>query len=192
MIKLIREIIERFLIKKLRYNRLKLIDELCNHRILTGNEKIRILEIGCGNGVDLIKFLNNRDNIELYGIDIDDTGLKQDNFKLIVQDAETIDFPDKFFDFVISLGVLEHIQPIEKLSRVAKEINRVGKNYVINVPAISSIIETHTDTFLWHLRDPNKKKPYSGRLNFFNDEVWLQFEGFNGAKTLRKNFCHFC
>ena len=143
-----------------------------------------ILEVGCGEGKDLINFITNN-NIKITGIDIEDRGLRKDNFNLIIGDAETIDFEDKFFDCTISIGVLEHITPILKLNQVINEIDRVSKNYIIIVPSVSTIIEPHTGSFLWPIRSNKNKKRYN--LNYFNDETWLKFDGFKDADCFRLN-----
>jgi ubiquinone/menaquinone biosynthesis C-methylase UbiE len=144
----------------------------------------RVLEVGCANGKDFIQFCRNNDEAELVGLDIQDYGLQQENFKMVVGDAEKIEYPDNYFDLTVSFGVLEHIQPIEKLCAVISEIDRVSKNYVVVVPSISTIVEPHVASLLWQLRARGKKKNYS-RLNYFSDEAWLQFEGFSQAKLQR-------
>ncbi|UZE95162.1 class I SAM-dependent methyltransferase [Alkalimarinus alittae] len=155
--------------------------------LASGGKYQRILEVGCANGKDFVQLCADNNEIEITGIDVDDYGLKQSNFSMIVSDAETIDFPDNYFDLTVSFGVLEHIQPIEKLARVIQEINRVSKKYVIVVPSVSTVIEPHSASLLWQLRSHEKKKSYS-RLNYFSDEAWLQFEGFKDGKS--KRFFH--
>ncbi len=166
--------------------RLKVISSLINVDLLNNNFAYnRILEVGCGTGNDFIQFIND-DNISIIGIDIRDYGLKKRNFKMIVGDAESIIYPDKYFDLTLSCGVLEHIGPVEKLSRIIKEIKRVSKRYIVVVPAISSIIEPHTSSIIWQLRSKLKKSYKS--LYYYSDEAWLQFEGFRDAKL--KRFYH--
>lgn len=75
----------------------------------------RILDIGCGKG-DLA-FLIRRDNkeVEIIGIEPDETAAVQARQilnKVYVADVEDIDFicPDGFFDCIIYNGILEHIK----------------------------------------------------------------------------------
>ena len=174
---------------RLRFKRAQTIGRLCGLNIFSHDRKqsLNILEVGCGKGLDFIRFLDNYSNVVLFGKDRDDWHILQNNFKFILGDIESLEFPDKYFDLTISLGVLEHIQPIEKLAKTIKEINRVSKSYVVAVPSVDNILETHTASLFWQLRDHNRKPPY-GPLLYFSDEAWLQFEGFNEAKTLRKYF----
>jgi len=144
----------------------------------------RILEIGCGNGKDFVQFFRDFPEMQIYGIDLHDHKIKQDNFKFVQSDASKTGFPDNYFDICVSIGVLEHIEPIEKLSMVISEINRISKSFAVIIPSINTLLEPHTAEFLWQLRDPNRKAKYSS-LNYFSDEAWLQFAGFSNAASAR-------
>lgn len=152
---------------------------------ITYNKKLKVLEVGCSNGKDAIQFLHDNSSFELYGIDINDYKIKQDNFCFVQCDAENIPFEDGYFDIVISIGTLEHIEPMEKLCRVIKEIERVSKSYAIVVPSMSTIIEPHTLGLFWPLRLNkkmiNKHTDIKLKLNFFTDHTWSKFEGFSNA-----------
>jgi ubiquinone/menaquinone biosynthesis C-methylase UbiE len=143
-----------------------------------------ILEIGCSSGADFLQFFKDIKGVRFTGIDILPQKIKQPNVTFLQMDAEVTPFQDKSFDLTVSIGVLEHIQPIEKLCKVIAEIDRISKEYVVIVPNISTLLEPHTVDFLWQLRAMNKKKKYSA-LNYFSDEAWLQFGGFSGAKITR-------
>ena len=158
------------------------IDIISNKGLLFKN----ILEVGCGDGKDLIQFITN-DKIKITGIDLEDRDIKQNNFNLIVGDAEKIEFPDNNFDLTFSFGVLEHINPILKLNKIISEINRVSQNYIIIVPSVSTLVEPHTGSLLWPIRSGKRKKGYN--LNYFNDQTWLKFDGFSNANICR--FFHF-
>ena len=122
--------------------------------------------------------------MELHGIDIRDQGLRQSNFTMHVGDAADLPFDTSEFDLVISMGVLEHINPIEKLSEVVSEIARVGKGFVVMVPSISTILEPHLGSLFWPLR-ANGRKPGHENLSYFADDTWLYFTGFRGASLRR-------
>ena len=177
------------LARRFKQRRLKFVDKLTGGKISAINDdgKKKILDVGCANGKDFMQFLTNRKDLELFGIDIEDLGFRSDNFKMIVQDAEHLDFPDNYFDITVSMGVLEHVQPIEKLSKVIKEIDRVSKSYFVMVPAISTLLEPHTGEFFWQLKDRNKKNHHPS-LNYYSDDAWMQFEGFLEARTTRFSY----
>lgn len=150
------------------------------------NEKLRILDVGCDTGKDFIRFACRYNHIELYGIDINPK-IIDTKARFIRTDAQSIPFPDRYFDLVISIGTLEHIEPIEKLCRVIGEMNRVGKSVIVAVPSIATLLEPHTGQLLWQIRSRRGKRPFK-QLNYFSDDAWLKFKGFSGAETLRRYY----
>lgn len=150
---------------------------------MSDGKKNKILDIGCSNGKDAIQFLDDNNKFELYGVDILENQIEQDNFSFIKCNAEKIPFEDDYFDIVISIGALEYIEPMEKLSRVIKEINRAGKSYVIAIPSVSTIVEPHTMGLFWPLRLHkdmlHKDTKAKLKLNFFSEHTWSKFEGFH-------------
>lgn len=103
----------------------------------------RILDVGCGAGRSFEDF--NRTN-EIVGLDLDPKPkIFQHNFRFVQGDAAFMDsFQDGEFDVVVSIGVLERVVPYENLRRAAREIQRVGKAYVVVVPHMFTIIEPHS------------------------------------------------
>ena len=174
------------LIRYFSKRRILIIEKLLGINIIdTINPTFKnILEVGCGKGKDLIQFIME-DDINITGIDIQDRGLKNSNINLLIKDCESIEFDDNYFDCTFSIGLLEHISPINKLNKVIDEINRVSKSYIIIVPSVSTIIEPHTGSLFWPIRSNKNKKDYN--LNYFNDETWLKFDGFKDAKSFRLN-----
>ncbi len=145
-----------------------------------------MLEVGSATGKDFIAFLKDYPNFKITGIDIDKYEIDHPTAVQIQGDAENLPFEDKSFDFVISLGLLEHIEPIEKLSKVIMEIDRVAKSYCIVIPAINTRIEPHLKSWRWQLRDRNYKKQFKhAGVNYYSDDAWTKFTGFKGANTKR-------
>ena len=140
----------------------------------------RVVDIGCAWGVDFLQFVSG----DIWGVDLRERDMVVDNVTFRKADARALPFEDDFFDVAVSIGVFEHIQPIESLAVAASEIARISKSYCVIVPAVSTILEPHTLRFRWQMRDHNKKIGYS-RLNYFSDEAWLMFKGFADAKTRR-------
>jgi ubiquinone/menaquinone biosynthesis C-methylase UbiE len=171
-----------------KHRRVKEIDKLMHGQILNPIKNSRILELGCGLGLDFIQFLPRAKEFSIYGLDLVDKGISAKNFNMIVGDAENIKFPDDYFDFLISIGVLEHIQPFEKLANVVTEIKRVSKSYCIIVPSIITLLEPHTQIVRWQLRDYQKKKQRNRKLNYFSDSNWLAFNGFKDANIKRFSY----
>lgn len=174
--------------KELSLRRLRWIDRLLGGLLLQpGDRKKTILDIGCQRGKDLITFLKDRPDLHLVGIDLKDYGLRQDNFSMVIGDADHLPFIDSAFDISTSIGVFEHITPIEKLAQAVREIDRVSKLFVVVVPSISTIIEPHIHHFFWQLQDRSKKAKYTGPgpLIHMSDDAWSAFIGFEHTNCLR-------
>jgi len=172
--------------RKKRYEKIcQLVDLKPNHKIL---------DIGCGEGLSFEMF--NKTN-KIIGLDTNEKPrIFQKNFKYIKGNCVNLSFfKNKEFDLVVCIGVLEHVFPFKKLKRAVKEIQRVGKSYVVVVPHMYTIIEPHYQLPFWQLY-PNKlksflikhfaitwyKKSPKGRftkLNYFKKEKWLSL--FPGA-----------
>ncbi len=87
----------------------------------------KVLDIGCGPG-SFLQDIYNKTKAKCYGVDIRTDLFKQNNnknIKLKYSDMEHLQFPDKFFDKVFSIGVLEHSPNTD---RVFGEASRVLKN----------------------------------------------------------------
>lgn len=89
----------------------------------------KVLEIGVGQGTDLIQFA--RAGAICYGVDITDNhlNLTQRNFDLQQQivtlqkaDACNLPFEDNYFDCVYSFGVVHHIPEIEQVMAEARRV----------------------------------------------------------------------
>jgi len=157
------------------------------------NRKIRILEVGCANGQDALQFLDDADKYELVGVDIIDSKIPFPNFTFVQADASKLPFEDNSFDLVISIGLLEHIEPIENLCKVISEMHRVGKAYVSVVPSVSTLLEPHAVSLRWPVRMHKKMvHKYAAdiplHLNFFSDHTWSKFEGFMYADIQRQYY----
>ncbi len=102
------------------------------------NNSSKILDIGCGKGFLLYEIKKILPGITLYGVDISKYALKSIN-KLISGKFEYLDlnkkklpYKSKCFDLVISMACLHNLE-IDKLRKIIKEINRVGKKSYIMV-----------------------------------------------------------
>lgn len=92
----------------------------------------KTLEIGLGQGADSMQIIDR--GAVYYGIDLTEESVRRvkERFKLfnkkyeevIVVNAETIPYPDNFFDVVYTHGVIHHSPSIDK---IAGEIHRVLK-----------------------------------------------------------------
>jgi SAM-dependent methyltransferase len=120
-----------------------------------------VLEIGCGASFALHEL--SKLGLRCHGVDMDPTvieysqALKKSygsNVEFSQLDAFSLPFPDKSFDVVFSVGVLEHYSPEDQLL-LAKECKRLAKRFVeIHIPnespdsCIHFLIKDHEDSHL--------------------------------------------
>lgn len=99
----------------------------------------RVLEIGVGLGADHQRFAQA--GTELYGIDLTERAVEHTQRRLVafglssrlaVGDAEQLDFPDEYFDWVYSWGVLHHSPDTPKaVSEVWRVLKHGGRARVM-------------------------------------------------------------
>jgi SAM-dependent methyltransferase len=105
----------------------------------------RVLDLGCGPGDRSIAAFNTEN--EIVGIDLfaeDELQLEQRNFRYLTGDAcDLRGLADGSFDVAISIGMLEHIRPEERLVAAIRETQRVAGRYCFVVPHRYAFIEPH-------------------------------------------------
>jgi len=142
---------------------------------------LRVLEIGCGAGVDAERFVEAGaiyTGIDLTEKAVELTKKRCPNRHIVQMNAEYLDFPDNHFDLVYSWGVIHHAMNPQT---IINEIHRVLKpngffffmlyhknsfKYLVEIMFLRKI--------LWFLRHPKyrelrKKYPYP------NKEQWLSW-----------------
>lgn len=104
-------------------------------RLLPKNEKIKILDFGCGDGI-LIKYMKRNNPKSLfYGVDVSKKIIQINKKKIsfakfyVTSDGGRLPFPNNSFDFIVSTDVIEHIYDTEyafrELSRVLKPNGKI-------------------------------------------------------------------
>ena len=136
----------------------------------------------------MLQFLTGR-GYELWAADILERALPWEDVSFVRADAAELPFADGEFDLVITVGLLEHIEPLEKLCKVAGELRRVGKRQISVVPSLSTPLEPHSASPLWPWRlhrDKFGPQPDGTlRLNFLTDHSWTKLEPFSACKVKR-------
>jgi ubiquinone/menaquinone biosynthesis C-methylase UbiE len=102
-------------------DKLGLIDTVLSKAISNNKNINRILSVGCGTAEEL-EILNKYG--EVYAIDVEKEALKFASWckEFRICDVCELNYPDNFFDIVIALDVLEHIEDdksaVEQIYRV--------------------------------------------------------------------------
>ncbi len=114
------------------HNTIKFLNSYCKKKGLT-KDKVKILDWGCGRGLEVLWL--NLNGYNVIGIDIDkepiqnglslaeELGLKKDSLQTLLDNNKT-PYSDGYFDIVYSNQVFEHIKNI---GTVADEMYRITK-----------------------------------------------------------------
>ncbi len=117
-----------------RFDKLRYLPKLVDFSSYTDQ---KVLEIGCGAGIDLVLFA--RGGARVTGVDLSQTAidLARKNFAwcdlkgdLRVGNGEALDFPDNSFDLVYAHGVLQYTaDPVTMLSE-ARRVLKPGGTFI--------------------------------------------------------------
>ena len=110
----------------------------------------RLLDIGCGNGAYTIALGAGFD--EVYGVDVEPVRVARfrervdgdPKFHVSVASAERLPFPDRYFDVVTAIEVIEHIGDLERAMGEVNRVLRFGGGFLVSCPNRLFPIETHT------------------------------------------------
>ena len=91
----------------------------------------KILDIGCGKGFQLYELTQLLPGPEVHGVDVSsyaiENGKEEIKDHLQVGNANSLPFPDDYFDFVFSVTALHNLHNYD-LDKALREMERVGKN----------------------------------------------------------------
>jgi SAM-dependent methyltransferase len=150
-----------------------------NAMVVAGRQpgQIRVLDLGCGRGITVIKLLQL--GFDAYGVDIDAEPVRNglplleglgapiapgDRLRIYAA-TEPLPFPDTFFDLILSDQVFEHVA---RLSDVAAEMARVAR---------ADACGAHLFPAKWRIMEPHVFVPFvhwlpKTRLRYWWLRVW--------------------
>ncbi|WP_199292448.1 class I SAM-dependent methyltransferase [Microcoleus vaginatus] len=103
-------------------------EKMAQHYGIKSGDKI--LDVGCGKGYLLYEFTQAVPGLEIVGIDISEYAIQnaKEEVKPFLTAGNAVDlpFPDKTFDFVVSILTLHNLYNYE-VRQALQEIERVGK-----------------------------------------------------------------
>lgn len=104
------------------------------HRLIDLHPGDRVLEVGCGRG-HLTRRLAEQ-GIDVKGIDVNPSAAEMAGTdRVMTMRAESLDFADESFDFVLSVHTLEHIPALEDALRETARVLRHGGTALHIYPA---------------------------------------------------------
>lgn len=133
----------------------KIKESLILKNFLRGDTKLKILDVGCGDG----KFLENLDVrfFEKYGLEINPKGYgicKDKGLKVANKELKNASFEDSFFDVVTLWHVIEHLKdPNETLGLIKKILKKEGV-LMIATPDTDSLGFKFGKKYWFHLDVP--------------------------------------
>jgi pseudaminic acid biosynthesis-associated methylase len=103
--------------------------------LLTAHAVTSVLEVGCNVGANLRHIAGHVDSRNVHGVDVNLKALERLHasgmgVNAIWAPARELPFRDRWFDLVVTVGVLIH-QPETTLGRVMDEIVRCARRYVL-------------------------------------------------------------
>ena len=132
------------------WKRIESISTLFNEEVNQRGDRLRILDVGCGDALPLFILDSDINTPEYYGIDVSllDIAfaerlkelLKADNVTFVVGDADRLPFQDSLFDIVICSEVLEHLDHPEACLKEIRRILKNGGTALISTPNENNLI----------------------------------------------------
>ena len=135
------------------YRMTRLCDDAVIERIASfSQEKLRILDVGCGTGALLEKLRNRFEDADLCGVDISPKMLDVARSRNIANavfaegDAEHLPCDDRSFDIVLCCSSFHHYPDPQKAAAEFLRVSRPGGTLMIcdmNLPAIARLFANH-------------------------------------------------
>lgn len=130
--------------RKLSDSAIKHVSSIQNH-----SEMKRYLDVGCGNGFITEYVAKSFDHV--VGIDVEANRLEEfrynvnnnSKYTIFEMSSDKIEFPDKYFSFITSFEVLEHVIDIEMTVNEMIRVCDIGGVIIVSVPQIWFPFENH-------------------------------------------------
>ncbi|OGJ60350.1 hypothetical protein A3J34_01165 [Candidatus Peribacteria bacterium RIFCSPLOWO2_02_FULL_51_10] len=107
----------------------------------------RLLDVGCGSGVHMIRFLNRLAHVA--GVDYSETMIElarrelmknsRHNWELKCADAARLPFSDKSFDIVIGMGLLDYVPNVTDVLAEFRRVLKPGGQIIVTIPKSPSV-----------------------------------------------------
>lgn len=144
----------------------------------------KICDVGCGKGFLLYDFTKVLPGIEVYGLDISEYAIahskEEIKSRLQVGNANSLPYPDQYFDLVISINMLHTLHNYD-LDPALREIERIGKkNKYVCVESYRNETEK-ANLLYWQVTceafcTPEEWNWWFSRTGYTGDHSFIYFE----------------
>lgn len=164
------------------------------------NEKISILDLGLGTGIDILNIkneINKYKKLGLYGIESYEPNVElamKNGIKVISGDIEKeqYKFLDQSIDVVLANQILEHTK---ELFWIFSEISRILKPKGIFIVGVPNLASFHNRLLLLMGKQPTSIRTFGPHIRGFSSKDFIKFiekDGyFKVIKTAGSNFYPF-
>lgn len=175
-------------LRNLFFKRLELAIELAKSK-LNLNKNLKVIDLGCGEGLLLSLFEKKFKNIQTFGIDIEPNVLELRKFlraEIKIADIRDSGFPDNFFDIAFCLDALEHFRILKEPVKEIKRILKPQGLLIVSSPAENFFYKI--GRFLIKGTTSSRKGPCSSP-HFHTAAEIEKYLCYNKFKIIEKNIC---
>ncbi len=165
---------------------------------ISSQKQPKLLEVGCGMGIDLVRLAQL--GCQCYGIDLADkhVELAKQVFQIYNRqasiqkgNAENLDFPDEYFDYIYSNGVIHHTPTPQNAVNEAYRVMKPGGKGVIMLYAKYSINNLAHILLRRPYENPRGDNPIARDAHFVykysKSEIRKMFKNFRSV-TIEKEY----
>ena len=144
-------------------------------------KKGKYLDVACGLGRMLSCLDSN--TMEAYGIDLSDIAIEKAHknvpeAKLEIGNAETLPYPDDFFDYISCIGSLERMLDLDQVLQEQKRVAKKNASFCFMV--------RNSKNFTWRIKNFFGLKNNSGNQNAKDLDQWEAVFKKNGFTIQQK------
>jgi len=156
--------------------------------ILPYRNDAKLLDVGCGTGY-LLKWASKK-GYNVYGIDISYEALEitrknVPSAKLYQMNAERLELPLGYFDFVTSIGVIEHFVNIEEGLRHIRQVAKADALFLLVMPNLNYIGWKNKVRKGTHQADINEQPGFVALKIYKDPFIWKKVDIFGDLRPSR-------